>query len=157
MIVLLFYWRNSLGNMTHSLLYYLEHYHWLYIDLAQPQPHQRKNLLTPDRCHTALHTQCHVGMPYRTHTGWAPGPSSPPHTAGDKHALLPLKTYRNRENRAWCTFLLWTVNRTHYHSDTTVFSALFLSVSLCELKRQSLNLFQWEMFEDRKKAQRNTQ
>lgn len=68
--------------------------------LIQPHPHEHKNPLTPDECHSSLHTRCRVGISYRMHTDWAPGPNSPPHIAGDKHAPVALKMHRNNENRS---------------------------------------------------------
>jgi len=97
-----------------------------FIDLVPPPPKKHK-LYTPDWCHTAPRTQCHVGKPCRSHTGWAPAPSSPPRTAGDKHALLPLKTHAEKKD-AHCTFY-WTLLLT--------ITAKIKSVSMREIKKEN--------------------
>lgn len=69
------------------------------------QLRKRNNGLTPDRYHSAPHTRCHVGMSCRTHIGRAPGPSSPPRTAGDKHAPVSLQT----NTRKWKMGQSWFI------------------------------------------------
>lgn len=84
-----------------------------FIDLMQPHPHNHThtNVLTPDRCHTGPHTQCHVGKLCRTHTGWALAPSSPLHTVGDKHGPHPLKrqTGTEKTERVIIAVVTWTI------------------------------------------------
>lgn len=106
MIISIFFWRiqdKEYDTQYTVLLGTLS----LFIDIVQPHQHKHTytNILTPDRCHTALRTQCRAGNSCRTHTGWVPGPSSPPYTAGDKYAPLSLKAHPEKtEHDAHCTY-----------------------------------------------------
>lgn len=110
---------------THKRLFDFKHF---LCTFPLIRPHKHNNGLTLGRYHSAPHTQCHVGMSCRTHIARAPGPSSRPRTAGDKHAPVSLKTNTSKmEDYASVCFskLLKKTNKTK-HAKSLIYSSPFI-------------------------------